>query len=197
MGLKFLSLLFLLAAAAYAAPAYDEEELDDPFTAEEIDDAMDDESDVEDPLEDVYDEEEDPARRKKKKKKKYVPLFGAHAYCTCRRLKKKPKKAGDVEEDESSQDAVSDHIERIASDAALSDPKKSKKKAKKFAAFLKKLVGPYFASVNLHCYCTKNKAVIRLLRYLHAATIIHRRQKLAFWRRVRSMIAAVKMQKRG
>ena len=115
---------------------------------------MDDESDVEDPLEDVDDEEEDPARRKKKKK--YVPLFGAHAYCACKR----PTKKGDVEEDESSEDTVSDHIDRIASDAELSDPKKSKK-VKKFAAFLKKLVGPYFGAVNLRCYCTKNKAVVR------------------------------------
>ena len=115
---------------------------------------MDDESDVEDPLEDVDNEEEDPATSKKKKK--YVPLFGARTYCTCNRL---TKKAGDVEEDESSQDAVSDHIERIASDAALSDPKSEK--AKKFAAFLKKLVGPFFASVNLHCYCTKNTSVVR------------------------------------
>ena len=113
---------------------------------------MDDESDMEDPVEDEDDEEEDPAKRKKKK---YVPLFGAHVYCACKR----PTKKGDVEEDESSEDTVSDHIDRITSDVEMSDPKS--KKIKKFAAYLKKLVGPYFGAVNLRCFCTKNKAVIR------------------------------------
>ena len=114
---------------------------------------MDDESDVEDPLEEVDDEEEDPAKRRKKRK--YVPLFGAHAYCACKR----PTKKGDVEEDESSEGTVSDHIDKITSDVELSDPKS--KRAKKFAAYLKKLVGPYFGAVKLSCYCTKNKAVVR------------------------------------
>ena len=125
----------------------------------EVDDVMDEENDEEeDPTESLLDdEEEDP--KKKKKKPKMVQLFGAHVYCVCKRGKKK----GDVMEDSKS-DEVSDHIDEITEDVEFSDPRRSRKA--KFAAYLKKLVGPYFGVVRPYCYCTKNKAVVRYTHLL-------------------------------
>ena len=110
----------------------------------------DDGDDLEDPMEGLEeDEEEDP--RRKKKAKKYYGLYGSFAYCACR----KPSKKGDVEED------ISDHIDTITEDVEFSDPKNSRKKKFNFKKYLKKLVSPYFRAVNLRCYCTANKPVVR------------------------------------
>ena len=60
-------------------------------------------------------------------------------------------------------ESVSDHIDEITQDVEFSDPKSKKKK---FIAYIKKLVGPYFGAVNLKCYCTKNMAVVRYTHLL-------------------------------
>ena len=103
---------------------------------------MDDEE-VDDPDEDENEAEEDP-----KKKAKYHQLFGHFSYCVCK--KGGPKK-------DPTQDDVAGHINKIASDVAVSDPKK----AAKFKAYLNKLIKPFFKAVKLNCYCTRNKAVVR------------------------------------
>ena len=126
----------------------------------EVDDVMDEENDEEeDPTESLLDDEDEEEDPKKKKKAKYAALFGDHSYCVCRKAAKK----GDVMEDSKS-DEVSNHIDEITEDVELSDPRRSKKA--KFAAYLKKLIAPFFHAVNLKCYCTKNKAVVRYAHLL-------------------------------
>ena len=125
----------------------------------EVNDVMEDENDEEeDPEESLLDDEDKEEDPKKKKKAKYVPLFGAHVYCAC----KKPTKKRDPMED-SKDESISDHIDEITQDVEFSDPKSKKEK---FKAFLNKLVKPYFGAVNLKCYCTKNRAVVRYTHLL-------------------------------
>ena len=103
---------------------------------------MDDEEVDDNPEEDEYEAEEDP-----KKKAKYHQLFGYYSYCVCKKGSKK----------DPTQDDVAGHINKIASDVAVSDPKK----AAKFKADLEKLIKPFFKAVKLDCSCTRNKAVVR------------------------------------
>eukprot|EP00794_Sanderia_malayensis_P020597 gene20597-22628_t len=190
MALKLLGIVFLLVAAIYAAPSSKNEV--EPFEmdeAEALDDPME-----EDPEEIEQDEDdEDELEEDAKSKSKYRQLFGNHLYCLC----KKPAKpaAGDSEhrDEEMSMQDVEEHVAAL-SDAASSKGKMTKKK---FNSYIKKLVNPFFARTKLDCFCSKNKAVVRLMRYLNTAAIVAHKQKIAFAKHVKALIVAVHKQKKS
>eukprot|EP00795_Rhopilema_esculentum_P000455 gene455-10128_t len=150
MDLKLLGIFLLLAVAAYAAPSTEVEETE----AEALDELMEDDS--EDLAADFGLDEEDPRRRKSKK----MPYFSKGKYCVC----SKKRQRGD--EAEVSEEDVEDHIDDVADNVenALADPRRRCRPSKKtLQKALRRLVGPFFRPETLGCYCTRNKAVVRLV----------------------------------
>ncbi|XP_065067257.1 nucleolin-like [Rhopilema esculentum] len=191
MDLKFLGIFLLLAVAAYAAPSMEVEESEDPVEADALEDVMEDDSE-EDLAADFELDEEDPRRRKSMKR----PYFSKGKYCVCSKKQKKGDEAEVTEED------VEDHIDDVAENVenALADPRKRRRRRpskKNWKLALRKLVSPFFRAETLGCYCTRNRAVVRLLNYLHLAHYIHLKQKKVFIKHVKYLVAQVKKQRRG
>eukprot|EP00794_Sanderia_malayensis_P009180 gene9180-10154_t len=186
MALKLLGIFFLLVAAVYAAPSV-KNEVDESYEMDEADEVLDDPIE-EDPEEIEQDEDdEDELEEDAKSKPKSHALFGYHSFCVCKKAAKPP--AGDSEhrDEEMSMQDVEEHV------AALSD---ASSKKKKFKNFLDNLVKPFLAKAKLGCFCTSNRAVIRLMRYLNAAAIAARKQKVAFSLRLKYLIVQVQKQKK-
>ena len=100
---------------------------------------------------------------KMKKKPKYTPLFGKGLYCVCKQGANNPKPKPS-KSDEISMDEVTNEI---AQNAVSKMKLKKHSNLKKVMALMTKVIGKYFLSMNLGCYCTKNKLVLKMLTYIH------------------------------
>ncbi|XP_065067255.1 uncharacterized protein LOC135692853 isoform X1 [Rhopilema esculentum] len=194
MDLKFLGILLLLAVAAYADPSAEIEEIEDPVENDEaLDDVMDD--DDEDLSDDLAFDEEDLRGRLRRKAKK-VPYFSKGKYCVC----SKQKQSKEDETEDIAEKDVQDHIDDVAEDVenAINKPRKRLRPSKKhWKLALRKLVYPFFKAETLGCFCTRNRAVVRLLNYLHLVHYIHLKQKKVFIQHVKYLVAQVKKQRGG
>ena len=120
----------------------------------------DDDEDLSDDL--ALDEED--ARGGRRRRAKKVPYFSKGKYCVC---SKERQSKGDEAEDIAEED-VQDHIDDVAENVenALADPRKRRRprpSKKNWKLALRKLVSPFFKAETLGCYCTRNKAVVRLV----------------------------------
>merc|ERR1712071_138853 len=185
MGLKFVSILFLLVAAIYAAPAVEDEADDkmmDPTQLDEesLDALMEDDDEKEDPKMNV-----EPAKRTCPavlKGKGFRQLIGYGQYCVC----KAPQMSKKGDETEISEDDVTKHVESLAK-----DPKGYKKLTKQQKGKLfRDLTKGYFARSDKCCYCTYKKELVRLMAFLNKAKIMEKKAKMVFYYQFKKLVEA-------
>eukprot|EP00112_Aurelia_sp_Birch-Aquarium-sp1_P004756 Seg154.14 transcript_id=Seg154.14/GoldUCD/mRNA.D3Y31 product="hypothetical protein" protein_id=Seg154.14/GoldUCD/D3Y31 len=189
MGLKFVSILFLLVAAIYAAPAVEEEDdkmMDPAEIDEESLDALIEDENEDDEDEDNLEEEAKDAAKKTcpavLKGKGFHQLIGYGRYCVC----KAPQVSKKGDQTEISEDDVAEHVEGLAEDPRLK--KKLSKAAKK--KLFNNMVKSSFRRADQCCYCTFNKRIVRLMAFLNKAKIMARKAKLMFYFQFKKMVYA-------
>ncbi len=140
----------------------------DTETPDEDETQQDDEDDVEENREALKDES---TPSKDSKKKKFRALLGKDVYCVCKVAVAPvtPKPKTDVDEDEVTDEPMTeedlfDQLDQVLDPATKSNTATASKSKKAALAAYKKLndlIKGYFGQRNLYCFCTKNKMVLK------------------------------------